>query len=142
MLAVRKTKDKGLGVFATKDIEKGAVVIRFEGEVMPHSQCPEEEDPYMLLLNGGYGVIPRNESRFVNHSCDPNCEVFGEYLVATKEIGPGEELTFDYCLLDEGDNYEWKDSWTFECRCGSPKCRKAVDRFFYKPEGKSEAAQP
>jgi len=136
MLEVKKADGRGLGLFATENIKAGAVVIRFEGEVIPYSQCPAKEKEYILLIGGGYGIIPRNEARFANHSCDPNCEVFGEHLIAIKNVPKGNELTFDYCLLDGDEKYKWDDAWTFECKCGSPKCRKALDKFVYK---KSEA---
>ena len=49
--------------------------------------------------------------RFINHSCDPNCEtqkwvVRGELaigLFALRDIHPGEELTFDYNFERYGD---------------------------------------
>lgn len=43
-------------------------------------------------------------ARFVNHSCEPNCEIqkwsvngrFRMGLFAQRDIEPGEELTYDY----------------------------------------------
>ncbi len=57
---------------------------------------------------------------FVNHSCDPNCETEEDeddrvWIMALRDIEPGEELTYDYCLYDgDGDA---------PCYCGSKKCR-------------------
>ena len=65
-----------------------------------------------------------NIARFINHSCEPNCEtqkwhVLGEVCVgifALKDIRENEELTFDY----QFDFY--KTPFT-KCYCGTPKCK-------------------
>lgn len=64
-------------------------------------------------------------ARFVNHSCDPNCEmkkvvVSGEprmALFAQKDISTGEELTYDYNFSP------FSMTSMQECFCGSDKCR-------------------
>ena len=60
---------------------------------------------------------------FLNHSCDPNCEtdeIDGRvWIMAIRNIGPGEELTYDYCLYD-GDEDE------ATCNCGTANCRKTM----------------
>lgn len=62
-------------------------------------------------------------TRFINHSCDPNCCVRDGSIVALGNIADGEELTFDYSTtMDER-------SWTMVCRCGAPNCRGIVDDF-------------
>jgi hypothetical protein len=41
---------------------------------------------------------------FINHSCEPNVGLSGNTaLVAMRDIGPGEELTTDFALLDDHD---------------------------------------
>lgn len=97
----------------------------------------EIEDIY--VIDGEYQGGP---SRFMNHSCDPNC---GQYVVsfnkydrkiyelaifATEDIPANEELTFDYLDADadtmdpfEGKTAEQWDQAT-PCRCGTPNCRK------------------
>jgi SET domain-containing protein len=64
---------------------------------------------------------------FLNHSCDPNCETDESHgrvwIQAIRDIAPGEELTYDYCLYD-GDEDE------ASCNCGAPACRKTM----YSPE--------
>ena len=66
-----------------------------------------------------------NECRFVNHSCEPNCEmqkwnVKGEFrmaLFALRDIQQNEELTYDYnfSLFNPHEGQK--------CCCGSLKCR-------------------
>ena len=69
-----------------------------------------------------------NECRFVNHSCEPNCEmqkwtVNGHYrmaLFALKDIQPDEELTYDY-------NFSLFNPHEGQiCKCGSAKCRGVI----------------
>lgn len=65
-----------------------------------------------------------NLSRFINHSCEPNCEtqkwsVNGETLVgivSMKDIPEGEELTFDYMFDSFSTQYQ-------KCYCGAKFCR-------------------
>ena len=60
---------------------------------------------------------------FLNHSCDPNCETNEIndriWILAIRDIAPGEELTYDYCLYD-GDEEE------ADCNCGAASCRSTM----------------
>ena len=74
----------------------------------------------MKSFNDLDGDFKFNIARLINHSCDPNCEVYGSglkvWVYAIKDIKKGEELTYDYGFsFDEN----FKD---FPCRCGSKKC--------------------
>jgi hypothetical protein len=57
---------------------------------------------------------------FINHSCDANCEtseVRGRvWIKAIRNIAAGEEITYDYCLYDGGEDEAL-------CNCGAKKCR-------------------
>ena len=63
--------------------------------------------------------VDGNDARFINHSCDPNCEVDEikdrVWIFAIRDIAAGEELLWDYNLYDDDD--------PAPCYCGSPKCR-------------------
>ena len=113
------------------DVKKGQFVIEYVGELIDEATCQERvrkgEDItnyYMLTIDkdciidaGPMG----NLSRFMNHSCDPNCEtqkwtVNGDVrvgLFASREILAGEELTFDYQLDCLGE-------------FGNPSCRALI----------------
>ena len=57
---------------------------------------------------------------FFNHSCNPNAGINGQiFLVAMREIEPGEEITFDYAFCE-------LDKPPFKCHCGSQNCRKII----------------
>ena len=52
--------------------------------------------------------------------------MYGEItFVAIRDIQPGEELTVDYAFIDNED-------YSFECQCGSVKCRHIVTGFDWK----------
>jgi hypothetical protein len=65
------------------------------------------------------GAVGGNDSKFINHSCDPNCEPDirdGKiFITSIRDIAPGEELSYDYSFDFTEDNTP--------CKCGSPKCR-------------------
>ena len=90
-----------------------------------------EEDPkfdndkaiYLFNINRKYdldGNFKFNTARLINHSCNPNCEVFGSgmkvWVYAMRYIIKGEELSYDY-----GFSFD-KDYKNYPCRCGSSKC--------------------
>ena len=70
-----------------------------------------------------------NEARWINHSCDPNCEAIEEddciFIYALCDIEPCEELSYDYALeIDEPITKKSKKE--FECLCGTPGCRDTM----------------
>jgi len=58
---------------------------------------------------------------FINHSCDPNChtdQIKGRiWIIARRDIRPGEELTYDYNI------YDTEPGEAVPCYCGSRNCR-------------------
>ena len=73
-----------------------------------------------------------NESRYINHSCDPNCEsvvVRGHvYLHALREIGAGEELVYDYWYVTDDDYTLEELRRIYPCRCHAANCRGTLAR--------------
>jgi len=127
---------KGFGLVAGEKIKKGQFVIQYIGEVL--SLTSEEGTrrineyarstcTYMMKLNSNEVIDPTykgNMARFINHSCDPNCEsqkwnVLGEIAVgifAVKDIEEGEELSFNY----QFDVYLTPFT---RCLCGTTACK-------------------
>ena len=77
--------------------------------------------------------VSANIARWMNHSCDPNCEAVVEeddkgrpekdkvYIEAIKDIAKGEELTYNYgIVLEERHTPKLKKLWG--CRCGADNC--------------------
>jgi hypothetical protein len=78
-------------------------------------------------------------SRSFNHSCDSNAFVRGAGdLVALRDIGVGEEITYDYSatmLYDlERIKANGHEPWTCICLCGAADCRGIIDQFLTLPE--------
>lgn len=146
------TKDKGLafeirdsgisgkGAFATQPIKKGDRLIEYTGERIPHPVADErydddsmDEHHTFLFTVSSRTVIDAthggNESKYINHSCDPNCESEIErgrvYIFALRDIEPGEELHYDYAYERSGDETE-KEERQYACRCGAPNCRGTI----------------
>jgi uncharacterized protein len=137
---VRQSSVHGYGAFATHDIAKGDVVDEYRGERITHAQANEryvtrdinDNHTFLLTLDDDYvidGGHGGNDTRFINHKCDPNCETVTRdsrvFIVATKAIRAGEELGFEYNIGREDDDPENVDE-IYACRCGSPKCRGTI----------------
>lgn len=123
------------GIFAAADIEPDERIIRYLGEKITKAEserrAQEREQKgrrygsglvYIFELNKRYdidGYCKGNIARYINHSCDPNCEavnIRGEiWIVAKKRISKGEELSYDY-------GYDLADALTHPCNCGTSKC--------------------
>ena len=93
----------GLGLFATKPINKGDFIVKYWGRRIPNKIADELDNRYLFELNKRWtvdGSTRRNVARYINHSCRPNAEtdvVKGEILIsAIKKIAPGDEITYDY----------------------------------------------
>lgn len=114
----------GSGVYARRRLKGGMVVGEIFGQV-----CDEHpEDPsYCMELPSGKVLEPTAPLRFLNHSCDPNCELFYWFeedgpavvedrlwLQTIRDIEPGEELLIDYC---------WPADAAIRCQCGAANCR-------------------
>jgi len=138
---VRESPIHGRGVFATRDIEPGEVIIEYTGRRITHAQADaewvENGHTFLFTLNDQYVIDASeggNESRWINHSCDPNCESDSVaspdgdpakermFIQALRPIRAGEELTYDYGITtDEPITDAERALWA--CRCGAPNCR-------------------
>ena len=112
--------DVGRGVFARRPIASGVVLGEIRGAVLLDHP---EDSSYVMELGTGKLLDPAPPFRFVNHSCDPNCEIFyweetpdedRLWMQTIRPIGPGEELSIDY---------SWPADAAIPCRCRAPECR-------------------
>lgn len=134
---VRRSGVHGRGVFALRPLEPGETLFEYTGEVItweealrrhPHDPSQPDHTFYFHIddqhvIDGAHGG---NSSRFINHSCDPNCEadeVDGRVFIKTlRPVLPGEELYFDYGLVLDG-RHTAKVKKQFACYCGASNCR-------------------
>lgn len=127
----------GRGVVATRPIAAGQRLVEYTGERITPAEADrrypfdasEEQHTFLFSVNSRTIIDAAhggNVARFINHSCDPNCEAVIEkgrvYIEALRDIEPGEELGYDYWfVLDEPHNAANKA--LYPCHCGSRKCR-------------------
>ena len=134
-----KTENRGWGLCAGSDIKKDTFIMQYIGEIYSLDseygkkklkEYKDKECTYLMDLPGGskHEVIDPtkkgNMARFINHSCDPNCEtrkwhVKGELCIgifAKRDIKEDEELTFNYDFDLNKTRYQ-------KCLCGAKNCR-------------------
>ncbi len=136
-IQTRRSGVHGKGVFAVQDIAEGETIMEYVGEVISWDEAQERhphdpKDPnhtfYFSLDNGDVidALYGGNSSRWINHSCDGNCEadeVEGRvYIKARRNIAAGEELNYDYGLILE-ERYTPKLKAEYPCWCGAKTCR-------------------
>jgi SET domain-containing protein len=128
---------EGKGAFAKRPIPRGTRIIEYTGarrtieSLVTDLANGAEPSVYLINLHEGVmidGSIGGNDARFINHGCDPNCEIylFGDrlYVYAMRDIEPNEELTFDYALnTPPGVAVKKGRAKDFACHCGSAGCR-------------------
>lgn len=116
----------GLGLFANTSFIKGALITQYTGEKITVDEANRRGGQYLFELNDHFTIDGKeraNKSRYINHSCAPNCypEIDETeehiFIYAKRAIKAGEELTYDY----------GKEFWNVHikpknCRCA--KCTK------------------
>lgn len=135
LFVVRKSPIHHYGVFATENIPKASKIVEYLGEKITkkvslmraqareaHAKKTQGARVYIFDLNKRYdldGDIPHNPAKYINHSCEPNCEAVNLrghiWIIAKKTIKKGEELSFNY-------NYEWDHCLDHPCYCNTPSC--------------------
>lgn len=105
-VTVKSSKIEGSGIFTKAVIPVNELVMIIQGEVITGKECErreEEDDNVYIFWNGRYYIDTNNTKKikYINHSCDPNCEVLDRdkeslNLVSCREIKAGEEITMNY----------------------------------------------
>ncbi|GBE58620.1 histone lysine methyltransferase SET2 [Babesia ovata] len=144
-LRLRMVEGKGMGAFATEDIDEDELVCEYVGRVITQAQFQRcvsswsfaeldnanqshwyimkvHKDVYIDSTNMG------NVARFINHSCEPNCSSVPYYVNGTfrmgvfaqRRIAKGEEVTYNYGFSSRGVG------GGFKCLCGAKNCRRIV----------------
>lgn len=137
-IRVQASPIHGTGVFAKRPIPKGTRVIAYAGRRLPKADLLAAADrgerplTYVLNLDADTaidGAEEGNDARYINHSCQPNCEVYifdgVPYIYAMQDIPAEAELGFDYQLQSARAQRisAALSRALFPCRCGAPQCR-------------------
>ena len=123
-LRVVRSPIDGYGVVAARPFAAGEVIAEVDGVLWREGE--PVDDRYSLWIEDGLYLDMVDQTRWINHSCDPNAELdtdvsaSGEVsarIVAKRPIAYGEEIAYDYAFpahLAE------------PCRCGSARCRGQI----------------
>ncbi len=137
---LRRSPIQGRGAFATRTIRKGTRIIEYIGEHISHDEADRRYDDEKMSRHHTFlftlddevvidAAVGGNESRYINHSCEPNCEAVIEdgriFVEALRTIRPGEELLYDYQYERTAETTE-EDERLYVCRCGAPSCRGTI----------------
>lgn len=122
---IGESRIDGEGLFAAVDMKKGTRIIRYLGEKISKAESERrlaQGNVYIFELNDRYsldGQTLKNTARYINHSCDPNCEVEminnTVWIVAIKDLQEGEELSYNY-------GYDAREYEKNPCNCGAKNC--------------------
>jgi SET domain-containing protein len=134
-LEFRRSKIEGFGIYAKEDIPARKLVIEYTGEKISEKEADRryEEQVRSKLPRHVYffwlgrsiidGSVGGSGAEYINHSCEPNLITWETrtriLLISRKVIRAGEELTYDYRFGADQEHYE--------CRCGSQRCRGAIN---------------
>jgi uncharacterized protein len=136
-IKTRKSGVHGNGMFAIAPIAEGQHLIEYIGERIdwdtalerhPHDPKQPNHTFYFSLEDGRCidANVGGNDSRWINHSCNPNCEadeIHGRvFIKALRNIEKGEELFYNYGLVID-EKYTKKLKAEYACWCGAKKCR-------------------
>jgi SET domain-containing protein len=137
LVEARRSEIHGTGVYAIAPIKKGTRIIEYLGERISHDEADrryakkgDDDGHTFLFIASNRTVIDAgvdgNDARFINHSCNPNCETVIEnsrvFIDAVRNIKPGEELGYDYQLTWESTD-DPAELALYACRCGAKRCR-------------------
>lgn len=136
-IAARRSSIHGLGVYVIEPIRAGETFVEVVGERISSAESDrryeekqtEAGHTFMFYVDEDTVIdcaVDGNVSRFINHSCDPNCEAVDDdgriFMEALRDLQVGEELVYDYRLTWESSD-EPEDLKVYQCWCGAPSCR-------------------
>lgn len=124
---LRDAGRKGLGIFAVEPIARGETIAGFGGQVFERQEfdrLDQERRSHSIQIDDDLFLVSSavlEPADYANHSCEPNAGLLGNVLVvAMTDIGPDDEICFDYATCDAADYDE------FVCECGTPSCRRLI----------------
>ncbi|KRX16192.1 Histone-lysine N-methyltransferase SUV39H1 [Trichinella nelsoni] len=166
-VCIFRTKNNGWGVKAAEFIPRNAYVMEYVGEIITDAEAERRGAIYddlgeTYLFDLDYLETTKfsidakffgNESRFVNHSCEPNMRVHNVWVnnyhlslprlafFTIRDISPGEELTLNYYMYNDipsDSNQIAQNMKIIPCLCGSKGCKRTL---FVKLHGASPNKQ-
>ena len=134
---IRRSPIQGKGAFATRRIKAGTRLIEYTGERLTPAQADarypdvpgERHHTYLFAIDDDVVIdaaVGGNAARWINHSCEPNCDAVVEdgriWIETIRAVAPGEELAYDYQYVLE-ERHTPAAKRRFPCHCGARRCR-------------------
>jgi hypothetical protein len=120
-LRVVRSSIHGYGCVATRDFAAGETIAEVDG--VPLRLAEVQSDEYCLWIHDDCYLDMVDQTRWINHSCEPNAEIEADQepdgrvwarIVCLRPIRAGDEILYDYAFAVEH---------AIPCRCGAPSCR-------------------
>jgi SET domain-containing protein len=140
LFEVRASPIQGLGGFAVHDIPPGVRIVEYTGERLTPAESEarypdvpgERHHTFLFAIDDDVVIdaaVGGNDARFINHSCDPNCDAVIEdghiWIESIRDIRAGDELAYDYAyILVERHTPAAKRR--YPCHCGAGTCRGTI----------------
>jgi SET domain-containing protein len=137
---IRPSPIHGLGAFATAPIPARTRLIEYAGARLTPAEADErypdvpgvQHHTCLFAIDDEVVIdaaVDGNEARFINHSCDPNCDAIVEdgriWIETIRDVATGEELAYDYAfILPERHTPAAKRR--YPCHCGAETCRGTI----------------
>lgn len=140
---IRASPVHGLGAFARRAIPTGTRLVEYAGQRITQEEAdrryPDSTDAhhtFLFAIDGEDGEevivdagVDGNEARFINHSCDPNCDAVVDagriWIETIRDVAPGEELAYDYAFVLE-ERHTPAAKRRYPCSCGARNCRGTI----------------
>jgi SET domain-containing protein len=138
LFEIRPSSMHGSGAFATQRIPTGTRLIEYAGaRITPeeaHARYPDivgaHHHTQLFAIDDDIVIdasVDGNDARFINHSCDPNCDAVVDdddriWIETIRDVEAGEELAYDYAFVLK-ERHTPAAKRRFPCNCGSARCR-------------------
>jgi hypothetical protein len=134
LLEVRTSGHHGRGIFANARIAARTRLAVFGGSILSNDdalELPPSLQPFAMQIEERFVLaaphsLDRDDTRFFNHSCNPNAGIRGQlFLVAMRAIEADEEVTFDYAMT-VANAVGGGPPFDMPCNCGARSCRGRI----------------
>lgn len=136
---IRASGIQGLGAFATRAIPAGTRLVEYAGQRLTPAEADarypdgdERHHTFLFAIDDEVVIdaaVGGNDARFINHSCEPNCDAVIEdgriWIETIRAVPPGEELAYDYAYVLE-ERHTPAAKRRYPCNCGSGRCRGTI----------------
>jgi uncharacterized protein len=131
---------QGDGAFARQRILAGVRIIEYTGQRLTPAQSEarypdvdgQRHHTFLFAIDDDVVIdaaVDGNDARFINHSCDPNCDAIIQdghiWIETTRDIAAGEELTYDYAYILK-ERHTPSAKRRYPCTCGAATCRGTI----------------